>query len=239
MKSGILLNRNPERDVHALPESHRKVLEALAARQFATEGQLEALCAMKQPFVNRTLRALEDNAMVEAVHMQSKPYVYCLAARGAAALAINLPSGGRDAAWPVIAHACNRNAFEIKMREQYPRFRFLTRLSLLKQGLFPARGDHAALIDDTATTWYVILDDWQMPPRTLVHRWTREHARSLRHAKPGPARRWRDVANRFIVACTDSRHAEDHRRVITEQKLPAEVVVFEGPWSKQRKGRTP
>jgi hypothetical protein len=111
-------------------------------------------------------------------------------------------------------------------------------LMLLKQGLFPARGDHAAFIDDSNTTWYVILDDNQMPPKTLLHRWTRTHARSLRHAKPGPARRWSDVANRFIVACTDSNHAEDHRRVIAEQrlpsgeKLPAEVIVFNGPWSK-------
>jgi len=217
------------RAIPALSSLQEKILEALVQRHFATPGQLQTLCAAQKWDISRSVDALHSLELVD-VHSMVRPHICCLTNRGAAVLNSALPSGGRRPSWSVMAHACHRNAFEIAMREKHSRFRFFPRLALLKQRLNPAHGDHAALIDDTSTTWYVLLDDYLMPPKRLTHRWTREHRPSVRHAQPGPRRRWRDVANAFVVVCTDEKHAARHRAVIARDRLPAEVYELEAIW---------
>ncbi len=221
----------------------RRVLEALAKRRYATQAQLAVFCGVQQSNLSKTLDALKGEDLIDSnapppaapagQGRAKQPYFYFLRPRAAEALGASLPSGGRVSSWSVVSQACHRNAFEIAMRTKYPKIRFLSRKQLLKQRINLAHGDHAALIDDNATSWYVILDDYLMPPQTLAHRWTREHAPSLKRykdIKPGPRRRWCDVANRFVVACTDPVQAERHREQIARDKLPAEVVVIDPLW---------
>jgi len=217
----------PARSV--LNRLQQQLLEILARCQFATHAQLAHYANARKSYLSQMLGALAEQGYVTS-QIHTLPHLYYLTHRGAATLAVRPPAGGRPASWSVMTQACHRNAFEIAMRATTPRFRFLSRQALLKQGLNPSPGDHAARIDDTPATWYVLIDDTQIPPASLAHRWGREHRPSRRHASPGPRRRWRDVANRFMVVCTDPVHAERHRALIARDGLPAEVWDLKGLW---------
>ncbi len=207
----------------------QQILEILARCQFATHAQLAHYAGARKSYLSQMLGALTERGYV-ASQIHAAPHIFYLTHRGAATLATGRPAGGRPASWSVMAQACHRNAFEIAMRATTPRFRFLARQTLLQQGLNPSHGDHAARIDDTPTTWYVLIDDYQLPPQTLAHRWTRAHRASRQQVAPGPRRRWCDVANRFMVVCTDPVHAERHRALIARDGLPAAVLDLKGLW---------
>lgn len=211
-----------------LNDTQRAALDTLGRVRFATEAQLAHWCGVGVPAINKTLSKLLDAGLV-TVENNARPAVWRLSHTGARITNCPLPSGRRQASWSVMAQACHANETEILLREQYPGFQFLARRRLLAQGFNPAHGEHAGS-DAARVSALVLVDDHLMPSERLTRAWTRRHAPDPK-LWPDPAgKRWADVMQRYLVACTDERHAQQHQRWIDSHGLPADVVVIKALW---------
>lgn len=209
-----------------LPRLQDIILEHLNQLQYATSAQLKQLCGVQHPAISKAVHALLEAGLIDG-SLLTRPMIFHLSAIGGKLLGVSLPAGRRT--WSVMAHACHLNELQALMQEQHAGFRFLSRVELLKQGLNPAFGEHGA-IDEEGTAWYVLLDDYLMASDRITRSWTRRHTPSKKYWADPTGRAWNAVAQRFVVACTDERHAVRHREWILNNSLPATVILMKPLW---------
>jgi DNA-binding MarR family transcriptional regulator len=212
-----------------LPQLQQRILEQLAEAQYATGAQLARFCNVQAPAISKAIQKLLSTNLVDG-SLLTRPMILHLTPAGRRLLGVPQPTGRRHPSWSVMTHACHLNAVQELMLKNYAGFRFLSRAELLKQGLNPAFGEHGG-IDDAGTAWFVLLDDYMMTADVRIpHSWTRRHTPNKKYWLDPTGRAWRDVAQYFMVFCTDGHHAARHREWILKNRLPAEVVQIKPLW---------
>lgn len=212
-----------------LPKLHQLILERLAEVQYSTNAQLARWCGVDARRISEGIQKLLAANLVDG-SLLTRPMILHLTPAGGRLLGVSLPAGRRHASWSVMTHACHRTAVQELMLKKHAGFRFLSRTELLKQGLNPAFGEHGG-IDEAGTSWFVLLDDYMMTPDVRIPRsWTRRHTPNKQYWPDPTGRAWHDVAQYFMVVCTDEQHAVRHRAWILKNKLPAEVVQIKPLW---------
>lgn len=211
-----------------LPKLQNLILEQLAQVQYATSAQLQHLCGAQQPDISRAVTALIDAGLIDG-RLLTRPMILHLTPISGKLLGIKLPARRQQASWSVMAQACHLNELQALMHKKHAGFRYLSRVQLLKQGFNPAFGEHAA-IDDAGTSWFVLLDDYQMTSDRISRAWTRRHTPSRKYWPDPTGRTWCDVAQRFLVVSTDEQHMVRHREWILKTSLPADVMHIKPLW---------
>lgn len=211
-----------------LKDLERGLLTTLARLKYATQAQLAYWCGTQVPAVSKTLAALQENGLVNA-EKQVQPYIWRLTRAGADRLNKPMPAGRRHASWSVMAHACHANQVEIELRQNHNDFRFFERLTLLKQGFHPSHGEHAG-VDGNNTSMFVLVDDFYMQSERIRHHWKRDHRPSKKYWPHDKGRKWHEVMQRFIVACTDPKQMDVHADWLARQDLPVDVMHVKALW---------
>jgi hypothetical protein len=206
----------------------KRILDHLSKNAFATPEQLGRLCNSKAPNISTAVKMLLNVGLIDG-SLLTRPMILHLTHAGGRLLDVPMPSGRRHASWSVMAHACHLNAAGEILATEHNGFRFMSRLTMLKQGLNPGHGDHGAM-DDSGTSWYVLLDDYMMGSDRIKRSWTRRHTPSRKYWPDHTGRAWCDVAQRFLVISTDTDHAERHREWILKDQLPADVMLIRPLW---------
>jgi hypothetical protein len=206
----------------------KRILDHLSKNAFATPEQLGRLCNSKAPNISTAVKMLLNVGLIDG-SLLTRPMILHLTHAGGRLLDVPMPSGRRHASWSVMAHACHLNAAGEILATEHNGFRFMSRLTMLKQGLNPGHGDHGAM-DDSGTSWYVLLDDYMMGSDRIKRSWTRRHTPSRKYWPDHTGRAWCDVAQRFLVISTDTDHAERHREWILKDQLPADVMLIKPLW---------
>jgi len=209
-----------------ISDTQERILSHLARVAFATSAQLRVWLDVDQSNISRALSDMVEQGLVETT--QNRPAVVYLTHAAYSILQQPMPAGERHASWSVMAHACHKNAFEI-LKNQQGEFRFLSRLSLLRQGLNPAHGEHAAL-DEEGKTWFVLLDDYMMAPDRIKRSWSRRHTPNKKYWSDPTGRVWRDVAHHYVVVTTSEHQAERYRVYVADQGIPATVELVSAIW---------
>lgn len=212
----------------ALSPLQNQILAKLGELKFATPTQLEMLCAARQPAISKAVAVLLEEGLIDG-YLHSRPAILHLTPVGGRLLDTPLPAGRRNASWSVMSHACHLSEVQTLMCQSRPGFRVLPRDVLFKQGLFPAFGEHGA-IDGEGKSWFVLLDDYLMTSDRISRSWTRRHTPNKKYWPDPTGRVWRDVAQRFLVACTDEQNTARHRAWILKNRLPADVVQLTPLW---------
>lgn len=211
-----------------LPAQQKRVLQALARAQFATQAQLARLTDAQPSHTSTAINALLDVGLVDGT-LTTRPAVLHLTSAGARLAGVVMPSGRRQASWSVMAHACHLTEAAASLAASNPGFRFLSRLELLRQGFNPGHGEHGA-IDASGTAWFVLLDDYQMGSDRIARAWSRRHRPNPKHWPDPTGKTWREVVQRFLVVTTDPDQAERHQLAIDAAHLPADLLVIEALW---------
>ena len=212
----------------AMPKLQQLILERLADVQYSTNAQLARWCKVKPPAISKSVQQLIAADLVDG-SLLTRPMILHLTYTGGQVLSKPQPYGRRHASWSVMAHACHANAVQEMLDKNNVGFRFLSRERLLKQGLNPAFGEHGAG-DAEGRAWFVLLDDYLMTSDRITRSWTRRHTPNLNYWPDFTGRAWCDVAQRFLVVCTDDYHAERHHKWILTHRLPAEVMRLTPLW---------
>jgi len=207
---------------------HHGILKYLARVDFATRAQLAYWCKVQPSTISKAARQLLDLGLVRA-NLQTRPVIWYLSHAGAAMLNVTPPAARRRFSWSVMAHACHRNVLEVALHRRQEGFRFLPRLSLLKQGFNPAHGEHAG-IDAAHKSWFVLLDDYLMASGRIARSWRRRHTPNRKYWPDSTGRAWCDIMHRYVVACTDPMHAATHRAWISAHHIPADVIDIPALW---------
>ena len=216
------------RRIARLTAVQNSILEQLARVQYATNKQLIYWCDVTASSISTSVHSLLNAGLIEG-SLFSRPQLFYLTSAGARLVNVHLPAGGRHASWSVMAHACHLNAFEIAFAKQHQGFRIVSRLALLKQGLNPAHGEHAA-VDGNKKTWFVLLDDYQMGSDRITRSWTRRHTPNLKHWPDPTGRAWNELAHHFLVVVTDHNQAERHNSWLEKYGIPATVFNIPALW---------
>jgi hypothetical protein len=211
-----------------LIELDHRILKQLARMGYATVDQLAYWCDVARVSISRRLEVIRGLGLVRGEE-QARPAIWYLTFAGGRLVRKPMPAGRRQASWSVMAHACHTNAAEIVLRQQYNGFRFLDRLSLLKQGFNPGHGEHGAR-DDDGTSYFVLVDDYAMTSDRIRRSWMRRHAPNSKYWPDPTGRCWSEVVHRFLVVSTDANNAVTHRAYIDSQALPADVLTIEPLW---------
>ena len=204
------------------------ILEQLARVQFVTQKQLIYWCGVNASSISTSVRGLIDTGLIDG-SLLSRPQLFHLTSAGARLVNVHMPAGGRHASWSVMAHACHLNEFEIMFEKKHPGFRMVSRLSLLKKGLNPAHGEHAA-VDGDKKTWFVLLDDYSMGSDRITRSWERRHTPNLKYWPDPTGRAFNELAHHYIVVTNDPVQAERHNEWIAKAGLPAEVLTIPALW---------
>lgn len=219
--------KRTHRRAWGLSPTESLVLTQLARVQFATAEQLAMWCAVTYQTARVIVRDLNAGGLVEP-GADTRPQVWQLTLAGAARLRVPMPSGRRHSSWAVMQNAVHRNAVEILLSQEFPGFRFLTRLQLYKKGFNPSHGEYAA-VDDQGATSLVLIDDYLMESRRIAHHWTRLH-RPPRKYWPEVGRQWFNIANRFLVFTTSAAHQKRHVEFVQTTTLPVDVHYLKPLW---------
>jgi hypothetical protein len=212
----------------SLSDLDHRLLDHIGRLRFVTSTQLAYWCDCTRMTVDRRLAMLCAAGLVKA-EKHWRPFVFALSAAGSAAAAKPRPAGNHQASWSVMSHACHAAQIEIDLH-QARGFKLLDRLMLLKQGFNPAHGEHAG-VDDTKTSTFVLLDDYGMQSHRIDHVWTRRHTPHEKHWPDPTGRVWSEVVNRFVVATTDPKQADRHRRYIESRGVAAAVMMVRDLWA--------
>ena len=212
----------------SLTTAQHCILEQLARVQYATRPQLAYWCGVTVQAISTSAQGLFEQSLIDG-SLFSRPMIWGLTHAGGKVLDISMPSGGRASSWSVMAHACHLNAIEITFAKQHPGFRIVSRKALLKRGLNPAFGEHAA-VDASGNTWFVLLDDYMMPSYRIARSWMRRHTPNLKYWPDHTGRAWSEVAHLFLVVSTDTRQAERHITWIEKKGIPAHVSSIQALW---------
>lgn len=204
------------------------ILRSLGRVEFATRAQLAHWCGVDPATASKATGRLRELGLMWA-NDHVRPVIWHLSHAGAETINIRAPTEGRRISWSVMAHACHRNALEIELGRRHGGFRFLSRQSLLKQGLNPVHGEHAG-VDETSKSWFVLLDDYLMTSRRIASSWNRRHVPTRKYWPEATGRAWCEIVQHYIVCCTDRAHAETHRRWIAAHDIPADLTVIAPLW---------
>jgi hypothetical protein len=206
----------------------KRILDHLSKNAFATPEQLGRLCNSKAPNISTAVKELLNVGLVDG-SLLTRPMILHLTHAGGRLLDVPMPSGRRHSSWSVMAHACHLNAAGEILASENNGFRFLSRLTMLKQGLNPGHGDHGA-VDDSGTSWYVLLDDYMMGSDRIKRSWTRRHTPTLKYWPDHTGRAWSEMVQRFMVVTTDADQAARHQKWILKDQLPADVMIIKPLW---------
>ena len=124
----------------ALTQLQHRILATLSRVQHATPLQLAHWGGVQAPAVSKAVKGLLDCALLGGSLLTRPMIVYFTRAAGRI-LQVPPPSGGRQASWSVMAHACHRNALEISMAATHKGFQFRSRPELFANGLNPGFGE--------------------------------------------------------------------------------------------------
>lgn len=204
------------------------ILEQLQRVQFATNTQFAHWCNVQAPAISKAVQSLLADGLIDG-SLLTRPMILQLTGAGANILNTPLPSGNRHSSWSVMAHACHKNAFEIQFAKQHPAFRFVSRLSLLKQGFNPAHGEHAA-IDADKKTWFVLLDDYMMGSDRISRSWTRRHTPNTKYWPDLTGRAWNEIAHHYLIVTTDQNQKARHEEWIEKNAIPGIVEFLPPLW---------
>lgn len=205
-----------------------EILTTLGRLMFATANQLAYWCDTTPLAIYKRLPVLVAENLI-AGEEHARPAIWRLTFAGGRRVNKPMPAGRRHASWSVMAHACHRNASEISLRESRRGFRFLDRLTLLKSGLNPAFGEHAGN-DESDLSTFVLVDDYMMGSDRIARSWQRRHKPNPKYWPDPAGRVWRELAQDYLVVCTDEHHAERHRDWLASQSIPAEVLTIDPLW---------
>ena len=194
-----------------LKQRELDTLNVLGRVMYATPGQLSQW-GIPQYAISRMLPKLERQGLVQ-VNRGVRPNIIALTHKGGSVVERPLPSGKSYTSWAVMSHRCYRNEVELALRKHYPRFTFFSRKYAYARGLNPARGEHGAS-DENSTIYLVVLDDYLMQPRRIVHCWTRPHSPNPRYYTDMASRRWRDVTDELIVVSNDPSQQKRHQHFL-------------------------
>jgi predicted transcriptional regulator len=204
------------------------ILEQIARVQFATQKQLMTWCGVNATSISTSVRGLIESGLIDG-SLLSRPQLFHLTSAGARLVNVQMPAGGRHASWSVMAHACHLNDFEILFSKSHSGFRMVSRLALLKQGLNPAHGEHAA-VDAEKKTWFILLDDYIMGSDRISRSWERRHTPNQKYWPDPTGRAFNELAHHYLVVTTDPYQAERHNAWIEKAGLPAEVLTIPALW---------
>jgi hypothetical protein len=204
------------------------ILEQLARVQYATPAQLAFWCGVQTPAISKAVKVLLESGLVDG-ELTARPSILRLTHAAGGVLQVPMPAGNRYASWSVMAHACHKNEFEISFAKDHPGFRFISRLALLKQGLNPAHGEHAA-VDGDKKTWFILLDDYMMGSDRITRSWTRRHTPNIKYWPDPTGRVWNELAHHYLVVCNHTQQAERHKAWIETNGIPAEVLKIAELW---------
>lgn len=204
------------------------ILAKLGELEFATPGQLQEGCGVKQPAISKAVVVLLEEGLIDG-HLHTRPAILHLTSAGGRLLDRVLPAGRRNASWAVMSHACHLSEVQAQLSEKLKGFRILRRGEVFRHGLYPAFGEHGAL-DGEGKSWFVLLDDYRMPSNRISRCWTRRHTPNRKYWPDPTGRAWCDVVQRFLVVATDIQHAARHRAWILKSTLPADVLTIKPLW---------
>jgi hypothetical protein len=212
-----------------LTDLDRRVLTLLARLGFATSAQLTAwLHGVSRSMLAKRVALLRSCKLV-AAETVLPPHILRLTAAGARAVDWSGPVTARPRSWSVMAHTCHRNSAELQLRAVYPGLTFQPRTTVWRWGLRPAFAEHGARLDDTRRA-LLVLDDALLPPARIRHAYTRAHRPHPRYWTGPFGQRWADVASDLLVASTDARQVERHRRQLRAWGQAATVVYVPPLW---------
>lgn len=211
-----------------LSNIENQILDRLAEVNYSTSKQLVRWLNVQASHISQCIKKLVALNLVDG-NFITRPMILHLTQAAGRLLNVPQPYDRRHASWSVMAHACHLNEVQALMLEKHAGFRFLSRETLYKQGFNPGFGEHCA-VDDSGTTWFVILDDYLMGSDRIKRSWTRRHTPNTKYWPDHTGRAWCEVVNRFVVICTDESHALKHQKYITMAGLPAEVIQIKPLW---------
>lgn len=208
----------------------RDVLKLLARLQYSTVLQVSYWS--KGRHVSRSYAALEWLELSGHVkrHSALKPHIFSLTREGYRASGSKPPSGSRLESWSVLTHRCHRNTAEIRLREHYDDFTFLSRGEMYSKGVNPAFGEHLGFTGDRL--FLMLLDDYYMDSTRISHVLKRVHRPNKYYfdVKKHQVPNWSDVATDFVVAATDEEQYLAHKKYIQKYTLDVKLLKIEGLW---------
>jgi hypothetical protein len=211
-----------------LPKLQNLILEQLVNVRFATSRQLASMGGAQASNTSSALKELLNIGLIDGF-LHSRPMILHLTSAGCRLMGAPMPPGRHHASWPVMAHACHRNAAAGMLAARHPGFAFLSRQDLLRAGFNPGHGEHAAK-DATGKSWFVLLDDNLMGSERIRRAWTRRHVPNQKYWPDATGRKMSEVAQGFLVVSTDEANAERHRARILKDQLPADVLTIKPLW---------
>ena len=212
----------------SLSELDHRVLDHIGRLRFVTATHLAYWCDVVRVTIDRRLERLLTLGLVKA-EKTSRPFIFFLTSAGAVMTGRPPASGGHQASWSVMAHACHAVELEIQLHQDRG-FRLLDRMHLLRQGFNPAHGEHAG-VDRTRQSTFVLLDDYGMQSDRIAHVWQRRHTPNNKYWPDPTGRVWGEVVHRYVVATTDPVQAQKHRAFIEDRGVVADVVDIKALWS--------
>jgi len=210
-----------------LTDSERRIMTALVRLTCATRLQLAYWADSSPSSTARQLQCLLGHDLVEI--FKATPHIYRLSQAGCRTLGERYTK--RILSFSAISNLCHRNALEIDMRNSVASaFTVLHRMDVYRRGLNPGFAEYAGT--DGTLIFFCLVDDYLMGPERIKHAFNREHTPNNRHfsMQGRKLRKWRDVADRFVIATTDESRACLYQKEIKTHQLPFDVMSIEPLW---------
>jgi len=208
----------------------RDVLKLLSRIQYAIVPQVAYWSEGRH--ISRSYAALESLELLGYVkrHKAIKPHIFSLTREGCRVSGSKPPSGSRLESWSVMTHRCHRNAAEIRLREHFENFQFLSRQQMYVRGVNPAFGEHLGV--EGKRVFFVLLDDYYMNSTRISHAMSRTHRPNKFYfdVKKYNVPTWSDISTDFIVASTDEDQYEMHKKFIKKNNIKTALLKIEGLW---------
>lgn len=212
----------------SLNTAQNAVLQGLGRMAFATANQLQYWSGLSLAPIRKALVPLQEANFIQATK-SARPHIFRLTRSGARVVDTALPSGGREPSWSVLTHTCHKNQVEIVLRQSLFKFKFLNKSVLLRLGLNPSFGEHAAFVDGKIV--FVLLDDYLMPSYRIQRAAWRFHVKNTNYCDLNVALTWQKVYKRFLIATTDKNQEKKHARWIKRNQFNAELVYVQPLWT--------
>ena len=215
-----------------LNPSEVSVLDALAEYDYLTQAQLVLLTGLAASMVSELLKRLRLFDLVKGLTLL-RPAAFQLTFKGARIVDAPVP---KERAYPAIQHVVHTAQAVLRLRDEFPSARLMSRRSLYAHGLHPSVGEHAAQSDEG---WiFFLVDDYLMRPGRVNDSWTPTHTPDGRFVDINRLRargeflvtRWCDAAPHFRVFTTDARQARRFVRAAERADVPARIHPIKPVW---------
>jgi len=215
-----------------LNPSEAAVLDALAEHEYLTQAQLVRVTGLAASMVSELLKRLRLFDLVKGLTLL-RPAAFQLTYRGARI--VNAPAP-KARAYPAIQHVVHTAQAVLRLRDEFPSARLMSRRILYAHGLHPSVGEHAAQADEG---WiFFLVDDYLMRPGRVGDAWTRTHTpvgrfvdiNRLRARGQFLVTRWCDAAPHFRVFTTDAQQARRFTRAAERADVPARIHPIKPVW---------